>query len=35
VDALRALATADITALVVHEPTLEEIFLDYYGEVER
>jgi ABC-2 type transport system ATP-binding protein len=35
VDALRALATADITALVVHEPTLEEIFLDYYGEAER
>jgi ABC-2 type transport system ATP-binding protein len=35
VDALRALARADITALVVHEPTLEEIFLDYYGEVER
>jgi ABC-2 type transport system ATP-binding protein len=35
VDALRALATADITALVVHEPTLEEIFLDYYGETDR
>jgi ABC-2 type transport system ATP-binding protein len=35
VDALRALAAADITALVVHEPTLEEIFLDYYGEAER
>jgi ABC-2 type transport system ATP-binding protein len=35
VDALRALATADITALVVHEPTLEEIFLDYYGLAER
>jgi ABC-2 type transport system ATP-binding protein len=35
VDALRALATADITALAMHEPTLEEIFLDYYGEAER
>lgn len=30
--ALRALATIDVTALVVREPTLEEIFLDYYGE---
>jgi ABC-2 type transport system ATP-binding protein len=30
--ALRALATADITALSMHEPTLEEIFLAYYGE---
>jgi ABC-2 type transport system ATP-binding protein len=29
--ALRALANADITALAMHEPTLEEIFLDYYG----
>ncbi|WP_123026244.1 ABC transporter ATP-binding protein [Mycolicibacterium stellerae] len=29
--ALRALAAADVTALAVHEPTLEEIFLDYYG----
>jgi ABC-2 type transport system ATP-binding protein len=35
VPALRALATADITALAMHEPTLEEIFLDYYGEVAR
>jgi ABC-2 type transport system ATP-binding protein len=35
VAALRALATADITALAMHEPTLEEIFLDYYGEAER
>jgi ABC-2 type transport system ATP-binding protein len=35
VAALRALATADITALTMHEPTLEEIFLDYYGEAER
>jgi ABC-2 type transport system ATP-binding protein len=33
--ALRALAAADITALAMHEPTLEEIFLDYYGEVAR
>jgi ABC-2 type transport system ATP-binding protein len=33
--ALRALATADVTALAMHEPTLEEIFLDYYGEAER
>ena len=31
---LRALATADITALTMHEPTLEEIFLDYYGASE-
>ncbi|WP_327002361.1 ABC transporter ATP-binding protein [Dactylosporangium sp. NBC_01737] len=30
--ALRALAIADVTNLVVREPTLEEIFLDYYGE---
>lgn len=30
--ALRALAAADITALAVREPSLEEIFLDYYGE---
>jgi ABC-2 type transport system ATP-binding protein len=34
-DALRALAAADITALTMHEPTLEEIFLDYYGTTER
>ena len=34
VAALRALATADITALAMHEPTLEEIFLDYYGEAD-
>jgi len=33
--ALRALATADITALTMHEPTLEQIFLDYYGEAAR
>lgn len=30
--ALRALTTADITTLTMREPTLEEIFLDYYGE---
>ncbi|MEU4689862.1 ABC transporter ATP-binding protein [Actinoplanes sp. NPDC023714] len=30
--ALRALAAADVTALTVREPSLEEIFLDYYGE---
>ena len=35
VAALRALATADITALAMHEPTLEEIFLDYYGRPAR
>ena len=28
---LRALADADVTAIAVREPTLEEIFLDYYG----
>jgi ABC-2 type transport system ATP-binding protein len=33
--AIRALAAADITALAMHEPTLEEIFLDYYGEAAR
>jgi ABC-2 type transport system ATP-binding protein len=33
--AIRALAAADITALAMHEPTLEEIFLDYYGEAPR
>ncbi len=33
--AIRALAAADITALTMHEPTLEEIFLDYYGEAAR
>lgn len=35
VAALRALAEADITALVMHEPTLEEIFLDYYGQQQQ
>ncbi|MFI1234443.1 ABC transporter ATP-binding protein [Nocardia salmonicida] len=29
--ALRALAEAQVTALSLREPTLEEIFLDYYG----
>jgi ABC-2 type transport system ATP-binding protein len=33
--ALRALAMADVTALAMREPTLEEIFLDYYGEAAR
>ena len=33
--ALRALAAAEVTTLVMHEPTLEEIFLDYYGEAAR
>jgi ABC-2 type transport system ATP-binding protein len=33
--ALRALAAADIAALTMREPTLEEIFLDYYGEASR
>ncbi len=32
---LRALGAADVTALQVREPTLEEIFLDYYGEASR
>jgi ABC-2 type transport system ATP-binding protein len=34
-EALRALADADVTAFTMHEPTLEEIFLDYYGEAPR
>jgi ABC-2 type transport system ATP-binding protein len=33
--ALKVLAAADITAVAMREPTLEEIFLDYYGETER
>ncbi|MFG2167166.1 ABC transporter ATP-binding protein [Micromonospora chersina] len=33
--ALRALAAADVTALTVREPSLEEIFLDYYGQAGR
>lgn len=34
-EALRALATTEVTALGMREPTLEEIFLDYYGEPVR
>ena len=30
---LRALGDADVAHLQVREPTLEEIFLDYYGSV--
>ena len=30
---LRALADADVTRVDVREPSLEEIFLDYYGQV--
>ena len=33
--ALRMLVRADVTTLAMHEPTLEEIFLDYYGEAAR
>jgi ABC-2 type transport system ATP-binding protein len=33
--ALHALAAADVTALEVREPTLEEVFFGYYGEVSR
>jgi ABC-2 type transport system ATP-binding protein len=33
--ALRALAAADVTTLAVREPSLEEIFLAYYGEATR
>ncbi|MGK8506051.1 ATP-binding cassette domain-containing protein [Nocardia asiatica] len=33
--ALRALAAAQVTALSSREPTLEEIFLDYYGQARR
>ncbi|MEU7928386.1 ABC transporter ATP-binding protein [Micromonospora sp. NPDC049801] len=33
--ALRALAATDVTALTVREPSLEEIFLGYYGETSR
>lgn len=29
--ALRVLAAAEVTAIAMREPTLEEIFLDYYG----
>jgi ABC-2 type transport system ATP-binding protein len=30
---LRALAEVDVVRLEVREPSLEEIFLDYYGQV--
>jgi ABC-2 type transport system ATP-binding protein len=30
---LRALGEADVARIDVREPSLEEIFLDYYGEV--
>jgi ABC-2 type transport system ATP-binding protein len=33
--ALRTLAAADIATLAIREPSLEEIFLDYYGESAR
>ncbi|MCT7659564.1 ABC transporter ATP-binding protein [Mycobacterium deserti] len=33
--ALRALAAVDVTAVAMREPTLEEVFLDYYGEASR
>ena len=33
--ALHALARTEITALAMREPTLEEIFLDYYGQPVR
>ncbi|ASO21650.1 ABC-2 type transport system ATP-binding protein [Actinoalloteichus hoggarensis] len=33
--ALRALAAAEVETIEVREPTLEEIFLDYYGERDR
>jgi ABC-2 type transport system ATP-binding protein len=32
---LRALSSVDVTALRMREPTLEEVFLDYYGETSR
>ncbi|MFF5079410.1 ATP-binding cassette domain-containing protein [Actinoplanes sp. NPDC000266] len=32
--ALQALAAVEVTALAVREPSLEEIFLDYYGRQE-
>lgn len=32
--ALRALAAAEVTALAIREPNLEEIFLEYYGAQE-
>ncbi|HET6532615.1 MAG TPA: ABC transporter ATP-binding protein [Actinoplanes sp.] len=33
--ALRRLAAADVASLSIREPSLEEIFLDYYGEAAR
>ena len=33
--ALRALAAAEVTAIKMREPTLDEIFLAYYGEPAR
>lgn len=33
--ALRALAAAEVTGLSSREPSLEEIFLDYYGQAAR
>jgi ABC-2 type transport system ATP-binding protein len=33
--ALRALAAADVQTIAVREPSLEEIFLAYYGQVSR
>jgi ABC-2 type transport system ATP-binding protein len=30
--ALRVLASAEVAALEVREPSLEEIFLEYYGQ---
>ncbi|MGV0785302.1 ABC transporter ATP-binding protein [Mycolicibacterium sp. XJ2] len=33
--ALRALAAVEITTVAMREPNLEEIFLDYYGELSR
>ncbi len=33
--ALRSLAASDVTALAIREPSLEEIFLDYYGGSAR
>jgi ABC-2 type transport system ATP-binding protein len=32
---LKALAEAEVTSLLVREPSLEELFLAYYGEEER
>jgi ABC-2 type transport system ATP-binding protein len=33
--ALQAMTAAEVTAIEMREPTLEEIFLDYYGEAGR